>query len=381
MKIKVQRESFLNLISKTQGVVEKRDHKKIASNLLLEAENGKLKVFATDLQICLTDEIECECIKPGKAVVNAKSLFEILREMSSGTVSFERKENHWVIIKQGKSTFNIAGLNYDQFPVFPSFSTNNFSKINSKILSDMIGKTIYSVSHDETKQHLNGVLFEKINRGDECFVRMVATDGHRLSLVDRKVGDTSSDLFIPSGVIIPRKGLNELKHLIIDSVDDDIEVAVEGVQLIVQHNKTRLFIRLIEGKYPYYQQLIPEKSPHSLDLDREFLLASLKRVALLSQQESKGVVFTLADGKITITSNNPNVGDAKEEIEVGYTGSKLKMGFNSSYFLDVLTSFNEDQMSFSFKDGESAGVIKPSKDKDYTCIVMPMKVIRFYWVK
>lgn len=373
MKIQVDKKDFLNLISKAQNVVEKRNTMQVLVNVLLETKGDIVKIYATDLEVSLTDEISCVVKEDGKAVINAKSLFDILKELPEGPVSFEKKKNHWIEISQGKSVFNIVGLNPEEYPVFPTLSTDKFTKINSSLLSEMIEKTIYSVSNDETRYHLNGVFFEKQKREEKTYLRMVATDGHRLSLVDRGVDGLSDNFDLGAGVIIPKKGLHELKK-ILDITEGDLEMAVEGAQLIVRAGKTYLFIRLIEGKYPNYQQLIPQKLGLTLEVPRESLLASLKRVSLLSNQKSKGVTFSLTDGKMEITSNNPEMGDAKEEIEVNYKGESLKIGFNARYVLDVLSSFNDENLSILLNDQLSPGLIRPTLDSDYKCIVMPMRI-------
>lgn len=373
MKIQVDKKEFLNLISKAQNVVEKRNTMQVLVNVLLETKTNILKIYATDLEVSLTDEISCQVKEEGKAVINAKSLFDILKELPDGLVSFEKKKNHWIEISKGKSVFNIVGLNPEEYPVFPTLSTDKFTKINSTTLSEMIEKTIYSVSNDETRYHLNGVFFEKHVKDQKTYFRMVATDGHRLSLVDREVESVSQNFDLGSGIIIPKKGLNELKK-ILDFTEGDLEMAVEGAQLIVRTGKTYLFIRLIEGKYPNYQQLIPQNLKLSLEVPRENLLASLKRVSLLSNQKSKGVTFSLTDGKMEITSNNPEMGDAREDIEINYKGEDLKIGFNARYVLDVLSSFNDDNLSISLNDQLSPGLIKPALDNDYKCIVMPMRI-------
>lgn len=373
MKILIDKKDFLNLITKAQNVVEKRNSMEMLVNVLLETKNNILKIYATDLEVSLTDEISCTVKSEGRAVINAKSLFDILKELPDGAISFEKKKNHWIEISHGKSVFNIVGLNPEDYPVFPTLTTEKFTKINSNTLSEMIEKTIYSVSTDETRYHLNGVFFEKQVRDGKSYFRMVATDGHRLSLVDRQVDSVSSGFDLPTGIIIPKKGLNELKKLL-DFTQGELEIAVDGAQLIVRTNQTYLYVRLIEGRYPNYQQLIPEKLNLLLEVPRENLLSSLKRVSLLSNQKSKGVTFSLTDGKMEITSNNPEMGDAKEEIEIIYKGENLKIGFNARYVLDILSSFSDDNLSISFNDHLSPGLITPISDSNYRCIIMPMRI-------
>jgi DNA polymerase-3 subunit beta len=199
----------------------------------------------------------------------------------------------------------------------------------------------------------------------------VATDGHRLSLINRE--SQGPDTKTTDGVIIPRKGLSEIYKLL-DNVEGKFKMAIEGSQLIVMHGHTVLMIRLIEGKYPNYRQLIPQNLNEHVSVKRDDLLSSLRRVSLLSNQKSKGVTLSFTNGKLEITSNNPEMGDAKEEIEVAYKGDGLKIGFNAKYIMDVLSSIEDEEINIDLKDQLSPGVMRPKADKDYTCVIMPMRI-------
>jgi DNA polymerase III subunit beta len=372
MKVQIDKKDLLSLLSRAQNIVEKRNAMPILVNALLETGDGSLKVFATDLEVSLNDELPAQVFAPGRIAVNAKNLFEIAKELDDGVVDLLRKENNWLEIKQSRSVFNIVGISPEEFPVFPSYSTQEFLKVESKTLAEMIEKTIYSVSTDETRYHLNGVYFEKHKIEDKDFYRMVATDGHRLSIVDRSVDLLEAQLPL-QGVIIPRKGLQEIRKLL-DQVDGVVEMAIEGPQLIVRYKNTILMVRLIEGKYPNYKKLIPQKLGRQVSVKREALLSSLKRVSLISNQKSKGVTFSLSDGKMEITSTNPELGDAKEEIEVEYTGENLKIGFNAKYILDILNSIDESDVGLELDGQLAPGLIRPALDTGYTCVVMPMRI-------
>ena len=373
MKIKILKNELANLIAKAQNIVEKRNTMPILVNILMEAEKSQLRVFATNLEVSLTDEIEVTVLETGKVAVNAKSLFDIVKELPDGEVILEKQGNNWLKIQQGKALFNIVGISPDEYPVFPTYSTKEFMKIEAKVLSEMIEKTIYSVSNDETRYHLNGVYFERSLENGFPTYKMVATDGHRLSLVSRKSNSNDNNEAFNQGVIIPRKGLNEIKKLI-EGVEGFFELALEGAQLIVRKGKTVLMIRLIEGKYPNYKQLIPQNLKENISLKRERLLSSLRRVSLLSNQKSKGVTFTFSRGKMEIMSNNPELGDAHEEIDVDYGGKDLKIGFNAKYILDVLSSMHDDEVDIELKDQLSPGLMRPHSDEDYTCVIMPMRI-------
>ena len=372
MKISIQKNDLVNLIAKTQNIVERRNTMPVLINILLDAQKGRLKIFATNLEVSLTDEIEAQVMTAGKAAVSAKSLFDIVKEMPDGKIELHKQENNWLKIVQGKSVFNIVGISPEEYPVFPSHATKEFMEIDAKVLADMIGKTIYSVSSDETRYHLNGVYFEKkLGGASGSSFLMVATDGHRLSLVNRDSQGQGTKT--TEGVIIPRKGLAEIYKLL-DSVDGQFKMAIEGSQLIVIHNTTILMIRLIEGKYPNYRQLIPQNLSEHVLVKKEELLSCLKRVSLLSNQKSKGVTLNFSSGKLEITSNNPELGDAREEIEVDYKGKGLKIGFNAKYIMDVLSNIDDEEISIDLKDQLSPGVVRPNVDKDYTCVIMPMRI-------
>jgi len=367
MKFEIDKRDLLGLIGKTQNIVEKRNTMPILVNVLLEADNEALKVFATDLEVSLTDQVKIKVVQPGKVAVSAKSLFEIAKELSEGTIQLIKKENNWLEIKQGKYTSKIVGISADEYPIFPTYNAQSFIKVQAEVLKDMIDKTIFSVSTDETRYHLNGVYFEII--GASGF-RMVATDGHRMSIVNRSQKDAHTST---AGVIIPRKGLGEIKKLL-DGVDGSVEIAIEGSQFILKHNSTTLMIRLIEGKYPNYQQFIPQKLTQKIEVNREKFLTSLKRVSLLANQKSKAVQLNLTNGKMEISSNNPELGDAKEEIEVEYQGHEMKIGFNAKFITDILTSIGDDRIDFELNDQLSPGLVRPHNDTSYTCVLMPMRI-------
>lgn len=372
MLVEVEKKDLISLLGKTQNIVEKRNTMPILVNVLLEIEDQKLKVFATDLEVSLTDVIPVIRCQKGRVAVSAKNLFDIVKELAEAPITLTKKDNNWLEIRQNKSVFNIVGISADEYPVFPSYVTKDFLTVEAAVLSDMIEKTIYSVSNDETRYHLNGVYFERQSGTGKETYRMVATDGHRLSLVDRQAEFKGPGLPL-QGVIIPRKGLFEIKK-ILDTVGGEFEMAVEGSQLIVRHGSTVLMVRLIEGKYPNYQQLIPQKLVNHALIHRETLLSCLKRVSLLSNQKYKGVTLSLTQGRLEISSNNPELGDAKEEIEIRYKGSDIKIGFNARYMLDVLNSFDDDEVDLELNDQLSPGLMRPHNDASYTCVVMPMRI-------
>lgn len=368
MKIEIEKKDLLGLIGKTQNIVEKRNTMQILVNILLEAQGDTLKVFATDLEVSLTDQVNAKIVQPGKVAISAKKLFEIVKELGDGPVKLVRKENNWLQIEQGRYRSQLVGVSAEEYPIFPTSNSQSFLQIEAPVLKEMIDKTIYSVSNDETRYHLNGVFFEI---APSSGFKMVATDGHRMSMVAKELKGLKSA--VGQGVIIPRKGLHEIKK-ILEGVDGTVEIAVEGSQFILRHKSATLMIRLIEGKYPNYQQFIPAKLPQKVKINREAFLSSLKKVSMMANEKSKAVLLNISKGKMEISSNNPELGDAKDEIEVDYSGQDLKIGFNARYIQDVLGAIHQDAVDFELNDQLSPGLMRPHDDPSYTCVVMPMRI-------
>jgi len=374
MKFEIHKDDFVRLLQKTQNVIEKRNTMPVLSNVLLVAEKEHVSVFATDLEISLKDEVPARVETEGRVAVSGKNLFDLVRELPDGKVTVSRKNNNWMEIKSNKAVFNIVGMSAEEFPEFPKYSSKEFVRVQGQVIRDMIEKTIFSVSNDETRYYLNGVYFERTVQEGTTSFRMVATDGHRLSLVDKKVEVSFPTLGKSEGVIIPKKGLNELRKLLEEDEERSVEMAFEGANLIVKRENTVLLVRLIDAKYPNYQQLIPARLARQVGVSRDELLASLRRVSLMSNQKSKGITLNLKKGSMEIVSNNPELGDAREELDVTYNGEALKIGFNAKYIMDILSSIQEGEIDIELNDQLSPGVIRPANDSSYTCVVMPMRI-------
>lgn len=368
MKIEIQKKDLLSLLSKTLNIVEKRNTMPILVNVLLEASDSSLKAYATDLEVSLTDYCQAVVKDAGKVAVSAKSLFDITKELFEGPVQLIKKENNWLEIKQGKFLSKIIGVAAEEYPVFPTYNSDRFFKIESSEFKQMIDKTIYSVSNDETRYHLNGVYFESTQNNN---ITMVATDGHRLSLIKKDFKNINFNEKI--GVIIPKKGLLEIKKLI-ESTVTHVDIAVEGSQFILKSETCILMIRLIEGKYPNYQQFIPQKLSQKVVIPRELILSSLKRVSLLANQKSKAILFHFSNNKLEITSSNPELGDAKEELDLEYNGPDIKIGFNARYVEDALKNIEQDKIEIELNDQVSPGIVRGSGESDYLNVIMPMRI-------
>jgi len=339
----------------------------ILAKVLIEAESGSIRVTATDLEVGVRGKIDGEVSREGGVTVNAKKLYEIVRELPEETLQLKRLENDWVEIQSGRSVFKMVGIDAREFPQFPSFQTEELFAIPGSAFLEMVEKTIFAVSTDETRHNLNGVFLEET----EGKLRMVATDGHRLALIDRGIGSVG----LKKGVILPRKGMAELKKIMEEVEDGLVSIGFkENMGLAVREN-VELFMRLIDGDFPDYNKVIPKGNPYVLKVGQEDLLRALRRVSILSSERYRGVKLDLKEGTMAISTNNPDLGEAVEELEAEYRGKRLTVGFNSRYLIDVLGVLGDSgDVDISVKDEVSPGLVKTEGDDDYLYVVMPMRL-------
>lgn len=368
MEIKANRESLLTTLYWTQSIVERRNTMPILANVLVEAVKGSIRVTATDLEVGVRGAIEGDVAKEGTVTINAKKIYEIIREVPNEQVQIKRLENDWVEIRGGRSIFKIVGMDAKEFPQFPKFDARGLATIPASGLREMIERTLFSVSTDETRYSLNGVYLEQ---GESGKVRMVATDGHRLAFEERAVGSFG----LSKGVILPRKGLAELKKLLEGSVDGTVALGFKENLGLVAKDNIELFMRLIDGDFPDYTKVIPKGNPNIVRVEHDELLQALRRVSILSSERYKGVRLEFDDAKVVMSANNPDLGDAVEEIEAEYQGKNLSVGFNARYLIEVLTILGGNgEIDIELKDELSPSVIRKSGIDDYLYVLMPMRL-------
>ncbi|HEY5544283.1 MAG TPA: DNA polymerase III subunit beta [Candidatus Binatia bacterium] len=368
MEIKAKRESLLATLYWTQSIVERRNTMPILANVLFEAAKGSIRVTATDLEVGVRGEVEGDVAKEGSVTINAKKIYEIIREVPNEQVQLKRLDNDWVEIRSGKSVFKIVGIEAKEFPQFPKIDGKTLSSTPASALREMIERTLFSVSTDETRYSLNGVFIEQGQGGN---VRMVATDGHRLAFEERAIGSFG----LTKGVILPRKGLAELKKLLESGADDAVSMGFKENMGLVIKDKIELFMRLIDGDFPDYTKVIPKGNPNIVKLEHDELLQALRRVSILSSERYKGVRMEFSDGKVAISANNPDLGEAVEEIEAEYTGKALSIGFNARYLIDVLGVLGGDgEIDIELKDELSPSVIRKAGVDSYLYVLMPMRL-------
>jgi len=368
MELKATRSNLLAALYWTQSIVERRNTMPILANVLIECQKSNIRVTATDLEVGVRGELDGDVVKEGTVTVNAKKLYEIIREVPTEQVQVKRLENEWVEIKSGKSMFKIVGMEAREFPQFPEFSEKQLLTVPAGAFREMIERTLFAVSTDETRYSLNGVYMAE---GEGGKVRMVATDGHRLAFEERALGT----LGLSKGVILPRKGLGELKKLMESGDDEVVAIGFRENMGLVTKGKIELFMRLVDGDFPDYTKVIPTGNPSTARVDHDQLLQALRRVSILSNERYKGVKIEFSKEKLAISTSNPDIGEAVEEIEADYNGKSMSIGFNARYLIDALAVLvGEGEITIELKDELSPSVIRKTGNDSYLYVLMPMRL-------
>ena len=362
-KFRVTKEKILDGLQRVQNVVSTRTTLPILSNVLVQAGNDGLKLTTTDLDMAIRCTVEAEVSKVGATTLPARKLFLILKEVGGADIEVEIDDRNAASIRSGSSFYKIMGLPEEEFPKFPSVEGGKLLKIEQSVLRDMLKKTAYAASNDETRYVLNGVYMSF--KGSKLTV--VATDGRRLALVER-------DLEVAKGaeaeLILPTKVVGELQRLLGDK--GDAKLSIGDNQIIVELDGTTLVSKLIEGTYPNFRQVIPAEAKERVQLERELFLAALHRASILVSEKSQSVKLNFAKNNLTITATTPEVGEAKETMAINYKGKDITIAFNPQYLMDPLRNLDADEVFMELTDELSPGVVKVSEPFLY--VLMPMRL-------
>lgn len=369
MEININREDFLHGLYLVQGVVERRTPQPVLGHVLIDAGKETIALSATDTEVGIRCQVAATVKQPGVVTANARKLYEIARELTGDGVTLKTAGSGWVDLQCGRSKFRIVGLDpkdFPELPLGPGEKETSF-KIAGGTLREMVDKTLFAVSSDETRLNLSGVYLESSESG----LRMVATDGHRLAMIERSVSGTK----LPRGVILPRKGLVEVRKLLEQSEDAELTLVVGEKSARIQSDDVAFFMRLVEGDFPDYHQVIPSNVRSTARMNREDLHGALRRAALLASERSHGIRLSLQKGTLEVAASNPEQGEATEEVEVSYAGQPVTIGFNARYLLDVLAVHAVgDVIEFGFTDEVGPSILRASQDPNFTYVLMPMRL-------
>ncbi len=362
MKVKLGKNILMEGIQKVQHVIIAKASLPILANILIETQQDSLRLTATDLDIGITCEIPVDIQEVGGVSVPAKRFSDIIKEFPGDNVFINAKKNNQVTIEGGACQFRVMGIAKEEFPRMPEFKDKEVVKIGQQMLKEMLRLTSFSVSVDEARYVLNGILF----RFSKNKLSMVATDGKRLAVMEKALG---MDLGKSVDIIVPIKTIHELMRNLRD--DGEVSLVLGGNQALFDLGGAIIISRLIDGEFPDYKQVIPGASENKMRVNREDFLLAIRRAALLSTPDYQAVKLEVFKNKLVVSKATPDVGESREELSVVYQGRELAIGFNPGYIIDVLKNLQDDSVDLELTDSEKPGVIRIN---GYTYIVLPMRL-------
>jgi len=366
MKFSVSKDRILDELQNLQGIVEKRNTMPILANVLLNVTDTEVEITGTDLEVGMKTHFAAEIEETGTVTVSGKKLFEIVKSLpDEQNVHFKQNDDMMMEVTAGESEFKVLCLPKDDYPAVPDSKFGKNIQIPVEELRMMIDRVLFAIAQEQ-RYYLNGALMVVKAKSLE----MVSTDGHRLSYVSKKID--IPDIGEAIKVIVAKKTLNELKKF----EDGHVEFDMDENNLFFRCGHRTLISRIIESKFPNFEAVIPKDNPHVLTLNRDIFAGAIRRVAILSAERSKGVKFTVEKNHLRLFSSNPEMGEARDKIDIEYKGPVIEIGFNAQYFLDFLGVVTTEKIRFELKDENSAALLRPEGEEDLKSqyVLMPMKI-------
>jgi len=367
MHAQVSRTAFLSTLGQVQGVIEAKRTLPVLSHLLLEARGETLSLSGTDLDVSIQTSLSGDIKVEGAVAVSGKKLYEIVRELPEAPVDLRTGDGNHVEILCAKSSFRLKGIGAEEFPALSKIPEGLGTTLGADTLRGMIAKTLFAVSSDQTRPTLTGALLQVT----EGHLWMVATDGHRLSLVKTSIESTTKG--DGPEVIIPRKALTELGKMLKDE-SGDVRLVPLDHQMAFLLSNSRLITRLIEGQFPNYQQVLPSPKGPGAVIRREDLSGALRRTSTVAGDRATPTVLEMKPGRLQLSCTNADVGDAREELVMEYRGPETTVGFNARYLLDFLGVVEDSEIVMHVHDPLSPALFEPQKGEGFSCVIMPMRI-------
>jgi len=372
LDIRIQRSDLYAALSPMVTIASRKSSLAILYNVLIETTDEGVRLTASDLQVGLRTVIPAEVRSPGIVTLPARKLFDIVRETDAETISFDEKENKWVRIEAGSSTYTVAGMDPEEFPDFPLYDPDAGVSLPAEKLADCITKVVISViDTGETQYNVAGALLD-IPEGRPTVLRLVTSDGHRLSFMEHDMG-TNLEAFRREDqkILLPKKGLQEIKKLC--DLCDTLQMTIEEKQAVLRTATTVLVIKLLNNDFPRYDKFISFPRENPVVVDREKLLNALRRINLFTDEEFHIVKFDIDAGAIRMTSQNADVGSAKEDVEVETAATEISIYFNGRYFVDCLSVLTGEKVQLYITDNESPCFVTSDAEPGFIGVIMPMR--------
>lgn len=375
LAINVSKEDFLPALNSLQSITGKKGTMAILANILIQTQENFIELISTDLEVAIKKNVAAEILSPGSLTLPAKILYEIVRESGSENIKIEEKDKNWARIKAGSSMYNLAGTSSEEYPKFPEYNEESLISLPCEIIRELIDKTIFSAAQErESNYTLTGILLEKENKEEgTSFLKMVSSDGHRLSIMEKELDKESENISIEKNTLIPRKGVSEIKKVC--EGQKNFSLGADKKQLVIQTKNSLMIVRLMNGEFPDYKSIVNViEKDNVIEIDRSKFLESLKRTNLFSEDTFNAIQLTVEDQKLILSSQNMDFGNAKDEMSINYTGDPLDLGFNCRYFIDTLQVMRSDTIKAYVNSDQSPCLIEGDNDQGFISIIMPMKI-------
>jgi DNA polymerase-3 subunit beta len=372
MKFSFNKKNIQEILSKIQGITGRKTNLTITSDILIKAFDAQISITANDLETVFTGTYEAQVEEEGVLSINSKKFFEIIREYPENEIFVNEVENRWVEIGTGDSIYHIVSSDYENFPETPVIENIDFIEVAANDLKKMVAvSSVVGYSGDEKRIYVLGSLIEKVDTDQGQRLRVVSTDSRRLHSFDVEF---QGDLDLgDNGIIIPKKGLSELGKFI-DSSADAIRVGVKDNHFIFQRVNESIMIKLLDGEYPDYKPVINTESMMPVEVDKTLFLTLMRRISILTSDDYKSVILNFVDNELIVTITNPEIGESKERMMVGFSGDEIKSAFNPRYFMDALNLFEDSIVALNIKDNKSPCIIKAIDDENLVCVIMAMHI-------
>jgi DNA polymerase-3 subunit beta len=373
MKFTVKKSVILNVLSKVQGLAGRKTNLAITTNVLIVASDSGIVIRATDLETGFEGFFPAEVESEGTIAINARKLFEIVRDFPSDDIHINEVENHWIEIGNKNVEYHLVGMNPEDFPEIPQFEEIQYFEIETAGLDRMIERTVYiGGAPDDKRAHIIGLYLETLQEDERKVLRFVSTDGSRLAKVDYIY---NSEVELPSveGILVPKKGLYEVSKFIDPA--GSVKVGIKDNNLVVKMENETIIIRLLEGEFPQYEDIIQKNSESiTMSFDRQLFLMMLKRMSILSTEDYKSVIFNFVNDKLLITSTNPDIGESKEDMAIEFSSDPIEAAFNPRYFIEALNVFDSATILVDIVNDENPCVLTGEKDPGFLTVIMPMRI-------
>ncbi|MGN0858189.1 MAG: DNA polymerase III subunit beta [Stenotrophomonas sp.] len=366
MRFSLQREAFLKPLAQVVNVVERRQTLPVLANFLVQVQDGQLSLTGTDLEVEMVSRIAVDNAADGETTIPARKLFDIVRALPDGSLITVSQTGDKVTVSAGRSRFTLATLPSNDFPSVDEVEATDRISISEATLKELIERTSFAMAQQDVRYYLNGLLFDV----RDSLLRCVATDGHRLALCETALETGTGN---KRQIIVPRKGVTELQRLL-EGGDREIELEIGRSHIRMKRDDAMFTSKLIDGRFPDYEAVVPIGADRLVTVERELLKASLQRAAILSNEKYRGVRVEVSPGQLKISAHNPEQEEAQDEIEVDTQVSDLAIGFNVNYLLDALSALRDEQVVIQLRDSNSSALVREASNEKSRHVVMPLRL-------